>query len=172
MNIRDELLREHSKQNAEHIAKYACTSKENFNELMKCFFGSDNRLAQVAGYSVNKAVKLQPKLLQPYLKNVVQLLERKDVHGAVIRNSVNILEQVDIPEQHHGEVMNACFGFIENPATEIAVKASSLTVLFNLSKIYPDIKDELKLIIEDRWDAEKAAFKSRGKRILKSIIDQ
>jgi hypothetical protein len=169
MNIREELLNEHSKQNAERIAKDACSTKNNFDELMKCFFGNDNRLAQVAGYSVNKAVKLQPKLIYPYLKHVVQQLERKEVHGAVIRNSVNILELVDIPEAYRGEVMNACFGFIENPGTEIAVKASSLTVLFNLTKIYSEIKEELKLIIEEKWDKETAAFKSRGRKILKAF---
>ena len=172
MNIREELLREHSKENAERIAKYACSSKKNFDELMKCFFGNDHRVAQVAGYSVSKAVKLHSRLIEPYLKEVIQQLKRKDVHGAVIRNAVNILELIDTPEEYHGEVMNACFGFIQNPSTEIAVRASSLTILSNLSKIYPDIKKELKLIIEERWDTETAAFKLRGKKILKAFSSE
>jgi len=41
--------------------------------------------------------------------------------------------------------------------------------LQNLSKIYPEIKQELKTIIEDRWDHESAAFKSRAKKILKDL---
>jgi hypothetical protein len=65
--------------------------------------------------------------------------------------------------------MNACFGFIENPTIPIAIKAFSLTTLYNLCKTYPEIKPELKLIIEDRWDTETAAFKSRGKKILANL---
>jgi len=41
--------------------------------------------------------------------------------------------------------------------------------LFNLSKLYPEIKPELKLIIEELWDNETAAFKSRGKKILSKL---
>jgi hypothetical protein len=44
-----------------------------------------------------------------------------------------------------------------------------MTTLFNLSRFYPEIKNELKLIIEGRWNHETAAFKSRGKHILKAL---
>jgi hypothetical protein len=98
------------------------------------------------------------------------MLERKDVHNAVIRNSVRILEAIDIPEQFNGGVMNNYFSFIENPTTPVAIKAFSLTTLANLSKQYPEIKNELKLIIEERWNIETAAFRSRGKKILKLLI--
>jgi hypothetical protein len=47
-----------------------------------------------------------------------------------------------------------------------AVKAFSLGIRDNLSKQYPEILQELKTIIEDRWDAETAAFRSRAKKIL------
>jgi hypothetical protein len=80
-----------------------------------------------------------------------------------------VLEAIEIPEVFHGDVMNACFKFIETPSTPVAIKASSLTTLFNLSKIYPEIKQELKTIIEDRMDNETAAFKSRGRKILKAL---
>ncbi len=96
-------------------------------------------------------------------------LQRKDVHDSVTRNSIRMLKQLDTPEIFHGEVMNACFRFIKTPAGPAAIKALSLTTLFNLSKQYPDIKPELKLIIEQRWNTETAAFKSRGKKILMGI---
>ena len=161
-----------SKNNAERIAQYACSSKENFAELVDCFTSSNKRLAQVAGYSLNKAVKLKPELVKPHLKVILAQLDRNDVHGAVIRNAVNILELIDIPEKYHGAVMNKSFAFIEDPSAEIAVRASSLTVLFNLSKNYPEIRDELKLIIESKWDTETAAFKSRGRKILHAFSKQ
>jgi len=65
--------------------------------------------------------------------------------------------------------MNACFRFIETPSTPVAIKAFSLTTLFNLTKIYSEIKTELKMIIENNMDNETAAFKSRGKKILKAL---
>ncbi len=166
MNIRDEILKEHSKTQALKIAAYACLSKKNFKGLMECFMANEYRLSQRAAWSVSLAAGMNPEIIQPYLKDLVAQLQRKDVHDSVTRNSVRMLEQLDIPEIFHGEVMNACFRFIETPATPAAIKAFSLTTLFNLSKQYPDIKPELKLIIEERWNTETAAFKSRGKKIL------
>ena len=171
MNIKESLLEDQTqnKTKALLVAEYACSSPKNFKQLMQCFLANEYRLAQRAAWSVCWAAKKNPAIIQPYIKVLVTQLERKDVHAAVIRNSVRILENIEIPEPLHGEVMNACFNFIETPTTPIAIKAFSLTTLYNLSKYYPEIKQELKLIIEDRLDNETAAFKSRGRKILKYL---
>jgi hypothetical protein len=80
-----------------------------------------------------------------------------------------VLQELVIPEQFHGEVMEASFSFIQKRDTPIAIKAFALTLLFNLSKIYPDIKNELRLIIEENIDYETAAYKSRGRKILAKL---
>jgi hypothetical protein len=171
MNIQQELVKQktHTKEQALKISSYACSSPKHFKELMQCFLSNDYRLAQRAAWSVSWAAKKSPELIQPYIKDLVDQLPRKDVHNAVIRNSVRILQQVEIRGSLHGELMNSCFSFIETPSTPAAIKAFSLTTLFNLSQSYPEIKNELKLIIEERWNHETAAFKSRGKRILKQL---
>ena len=65
--------------------------------------------------------------------------------------------------------MDICFNYIAAPGEAVAIKAFSLTILQNLSKQYPDIKQELKTIIEDRWDSESAAFRSRAKKIMREL---
>ncbi|MCW3106616.1 MAG: hypothetical protein JWQ09_1122 [Segetibacter sp.] len=166
MIIREELLKEHSLQNTLKIVDFACTSTDNFSQLMQCFLCNEYRVAQRAAWAVSYVASKKSSFIQNYIKDLVDQLSRKDVHNAVIRNSVRILQQIDIPAEYHGEVMNACFTFIENHDTPIAIKAFSLTTLNNLSKIYPEITQELKLIIEERWDIETPAFKSRAKQIL------
>lgn len=171
MNIQEELLKEknHSKTQALKISNYACSSPKHFKELMQCFLSNEYRLAQRAAWSVSWAAQNKPELITPYIKDLVAQLPRKDVHDAVIRNSVRILQQIEIPESLHGELMNYCFEFIESNSVPAAIKAFSLTTLYNLSKFYPEIKNELKLIIEERWNNETAAFKSRGKKILSQL---
>ncbi|GAC1441946.1 MAG: hypothetical protein NVSMB63_09910 [Sediminibacterium sp.] len=169
MNIREEILKEHSKAHALKIANYACASKKNFKELMQCFLDKEYRLAQRAAWSVSWAARKKPDMITPFIKDLVAQLQKKGIHNAVVRNSVRILQEIAIPEPFHGEVMNACFQFIETPSTPIAIKAFSLTTLFNLSKSYPEITGELKLVIKERWDTETAAFRSRGKKILAQL---
>ena len=169
MIIREAILEEHSKANATRIANYACSSPKRFKELMDCYLEPEYRIAQRAAWSVSWAAQKNPKLVTPYIGVLVAALQRKNAHPAVIRNAVRVLEFLEIPEEDHAEVMNACFGFIENIQTPAAIKAFSLTTLFNLSKVYPDIRHELKLIIEERWDDETPAFRARGKKILRAI---
>jgi hypothetical protein len=169
MNIRAELLKEHSKEHANKISNYACMSKENFEGLIQCFLDKEYRVAQRAAWSVSIAAQKKPEIIQPYIPALVAQLQNKNAHYAVIRNSVRILQQIEIPETLHGEVMNVCFQFIETRSTPAAIKAFSLTTLFNLSKKYPEIRAELKLLIEERSDNETAAFKSRGRKILSEL---
>lgn len=169
MNIKEEILKEHSKAQALKIANHACSGKQHFKALMKCFMSEEYRLAQRAAWSVSWAARKKPEMVRPYIKDLVLVLQKKEVHKAVVRNAVRILEALDIPETFHGDVMNACFGFIETPSTPAAIKAFSLTTLANLALTYPEIKAELKLIIEERWETETPAFRSRGKKILEAI---
>jgi hypothetical protein len=171
MNIREALLQDkiYTKAQANTITNYACSSPEHFKELMKCFTDNNYRIAQRAAWSVSDGAQRNQELIQPYLKDIVVQLQRTDVHPAVVRNSVRILQSLEMPGELHGEVMNACFGFIEKPATPVAIKAFALTTLYNLSKHYPDIQHELQVIIEERMANETAAFVSRGKKILQQL---
>lgn len=166
MNLRDEILKEHSKVHALRIAEYACASPKNFKALMNCFLDADYRLAQRAAWSVSWAARKKPAMIGLHINALTTVLRRKDVHDAVLRNAVRVLQEIEIPERFQGEVMDACFGFIESPSTPVSVKAFSLTTLFNLSKLYPEIVPELKLIIEEKLPHETAAFRSRAKKIL------
>jgi hypothetical protein len=167
--FREEILKEHSRSHALKIASHACASKKNFKELMKCFLADEYRLAQRAACSVSWAAQKKPGMILPHIKDLVSVLHKKNIHDAVIRNAVRVLQEIDIPEKFHGEVMDACFQFLEKPSTPVAIKAFSLTTLFNLSKIYPEIKPELKLIIEDNLKHETPAFRARAKRILPKL---
>ena len=171
MNIREELLKYQiqSKEQALRIAEFAASSEENFTELMDCFLSSNVKLAQRAAWSVSWAAIKNPVIVRPHVGVLVNQLTKTDIHNAVIRNSIRILQDLEIPAAFHGELLSACFDFIQKRNTPIAIKAFSLNVLFNLSKTYPEIRNELRMIILQNIDYETAAFKSRAKKILAKI---
>lgn len=136
---------------------------------MQLFLSQDPVLQQRAGWPMSAVAEDQPGWVLPHLAQLVKLLERKDVHNAVLRNTVRALQYVRIPERYQGEVMNTCFEFVADPAQAAAVKAFSLTVLEHLAEDYPDIVPELTLIIEERWAQETPAFHSRARKILKKF---
>jgi hypothetical protein len=166
MNLKEALLKEHSKAQCDKIVRYIGNNKERFAELMKLFFKGEYRVTQRAAWPMSYCVRNHPTLIKPYLKKLIDNLEKPAQHDAVIRNSVRLLQDVEIPEDHHGRVMTICFNFIQSNETAVAIKAFSLTILKNLAKQYPEIIPEVKAIIEERWEHETAAFRSRAKKLL------
>jgi hypothetical protein len=171
MDLRHELLKDEmqSKRMAMRVADLACFSEDAFRELMDCFLAPDYRLSQRAAYSLGIAARERPELIAPYVNILVEQLRRTDVHDAVLRNSARILEEIDIPENFHGELLDTCFGLVQDRQIPIAVRAYSLTILYKLSKIYPEIRNELRVVIEENMPFEKPAFISRGRKILAKL---
>ncbi len=166
MKLREQILKEHSKANCVAIVKWIGNSQPRFDQLFDLFLNDEYRVTQRASWPLGNAAKQYPRLVNKHFAKLLANLEKPGLHVAVKRNSVRLLQFVEIPTRFHGQVMNLCFTYIESHEESVAVKAFALTVLHHLSKKYPEIKTEIKTIIEDRWDLETAAFRSRARKML------
>jgi hypothetical protein len=169
MDILHSLKKEHSKKQTSRIVNYIGRDKDRFAVLIGLFFRGEYRVTQRAAWPLSYCVRAHPELIGPYFKRLLDNLQRKDIHIAVIRNTVRLLQDVTIPKKYQGRVMNVCFDFVQAPETPIAVRAFALSILSRLAKDYPDIRGELKLLIEEQWEHSTPAFRSRAKKVLKEI---
>src|SRR5262249_25526700 len=67
MNIREVLQARHYSREITRVVKYVGTDPERFSELMKVFFGKDERPAQRAAWALNFCSERHPELVKPYL---------------------------------------------------------------------------------------------------------
>jgi len=169
MDLRETILQEHSKAQTNKIIKWIGSDQKRFDELFKLFLNDEYRVVQRAAWPLSYCVINHPELIQKHFTKLVKNLQKPGTGDAVKRNSVRLLQHTSIPRKLHGEIMNICFNYISDPEEKVAIKAFSLTVLQNLCHQYPEIRQELKTIIEDRCDYETVAFRSRAKKILKGI---
>ena len=169
MKLRDTILSEHSKANTNRIIKWVGASQPRFDELFYLFLHDEYRVVQRAAWPLSYLVIAHPPLIKKHFAKLVHNLKKTNVHDAVKRNTLRLLQVISIPQRFHGEIMSLCFEYIASPDEPAAIKAFSLTILQNLSRQYPEIRPELKMIIEDKWQHETAAFRSRAKKILKEL---
>ncbi|HVI43800.1 MAG TPA: hypothetical protein VM802_02990 [Chitinophaga sp.] len=170
MDIRKELLAEHSRAQALRISAWIGADATRFAKLMKLFLEDEYRVVQRSALVVSYVADSHPELMTPHLTAMVDRMNTPGLPVAVKRNVLRVLEQLSIPEELHGPVMNASFAFLEDPQQTIAVKAFAMTVLANLSKTYPEIKNEIKLILDDLLEHEPApAIRSRAKKVLAAL---
>jgi len=168
MDIKAELLAEHSKTQAQRITDYIGNSQKRFDELMRLFLEEEYRVTQRAAWVVQFAAEAHPKLLKKHLKKVVENLNNP-VNDAVKRNTLRILQFWDLPENLQGIAAEICFGFLDDPKEAVAIRVFSMTVLYNICVKEPELANELRLVIEDHLPHGTAGFKSRGKKTLKAL---
>ena len=168
MNLRQTILAEHSKANCNKITNWVGDSQKRFDQLFDLFLHSEYRVNQRAAWPLSYCVISHPSFISPHFSKLIKNLHKPGIHDSIRRNTVRLLQHIEIPRKFHGEVMDICFHYLSSPDEPVAVKCFSLTVLQNLSKQYPEIKNEIKLIIEERWEHETTAFHSRAKKFLKT----
>jgi len=166
VNLEKELQKKQSRALCNRIVQYIGEDKIRFDELIRLFFRGEYRLTQHAAWPMSYCIRNHPKLAKPYFRKFIDQLSDHLAHPAARRNIVRLLQFVEIPKKFHGEILHTCLRFISSPDEAIAVKAFSLRILENLGVLYPEILPELKTIIEDRWDLESPAFRSRARKIL------
>jgi len=168
-NLREQILKEHSKVQCTHIVNWVGTSQQRFDELFHLFLNDEYRVVQRAAWPVSYCVIAHPDFITKHSNPLIKNLQKPNLHNAVKRNSIRLLQDIAIPKKYQGQIMDICFKYVESPTEAVAVKAFSLTVLSNLAKQYPDIIPEIKLLIEDQLPGQTAAFKARAKVFFKKV---
>jgi len=169
MNLVNVILKEHSKQQTNKISHYVGADPERFTELVAVFLAGPYRVTQRASWALSYCVEHNPALIKPHLKKVLGYLQKQDEHDAVRRNILRFLQYIAIPKAMQGKTIDLCFLLLTNPKEPIAVRVFAMTVLANLAKENPDLKNEIIPIIEDQLPYGSAGFISRGKKVLKEL---
>src|SRR5262245_37174358 len=147
MNLREEILKEHSRRQALKITAWVGRDKKRFHELVDLFLHDEYRVVQRGAYPLSMIAEKQPELAEANAHLLVKRLNDKDTHVAVRRNVIRILQFIKIPKKLHAEVMNFCMQYLTDPNETVAVRCFSMTVLGRLAEQYPEIKNEVELAI-------------------------
>ena len=169
MDIRDELMRGHSRLNAERIADHVGADPGRFRELMRCVLKDSILAGQRAAYSMGIAVENHPELVVPYLKDLLVALD-KPLHEAVHRNTLRILQFCVLPQKLHGPMAEKLFAVIHEPSRPIAVRAFAITAATRVVQLYPDLEHEFRLLLEEaNRNDPGAAIRVRTREALKAL---
>lgn len=176
MNIFRQLEKEHSKENSLSIVSYIGNDSERFAELMDCFFAEtkDYRVPQRAAHTLSLTFDKQPDLILPYREKLIQNLENPKLKSSLKRNILRILQFTEVEEHWMGNLYENCFELVANPKEEIAIRAFAMVILYNISNTFPELKPELKLLIESVLEEPEISpgVRSKSNHILKKLYKE
>lgn len=169
MDLTKELLKGHSKAQTEKIAKFIGGNPSRFTNLVHVFLAGPYRVTQRAAWPLSICVERNPALVKPHLSALLKHLNKRGIHDAVKRNTVRLLQHIDIPKRSHGKIADLCFRYLTDTNENIAVRVFSMTVLDRIASENPELQRELRMIIEDHLPFASPAYLSRARKILKRL---
>lgn len=168
--IKSELLRHHSKEMRIKVVRLISGNQKNFDALMRCVTDKENPvLRQRASWPLGFCLEHHPELGAKHVDLLIKLMQDNELHQSMRRNVTRAFLHMEIPEKHHGLLIDQCFRYLEDPKELPAVKANSIGILNKLRMIYPDITQEFKQVLETLYENESPAFKARARKILSKI---
>lgn len=167
--ITEDLLFKHSKTNSVNIAKKCVINTLALAALIEIIFENKPILSQRAGWVltfINKKDKKDKNILTAYLPQLIENLNNTSIHDAVKRNTFKLFEKRNAPENYEVKLLDLAIRYLQNKNEAIAIRVFAMTVMVNSSLMYPELKNEIKAIILDQYDAESPAYVSRAKKEL------
>lgn len=169
MNLAEEILKEHSRKQKDKIVNYVGNDPKRFARLIDVFLQGPYRVTQRAAWPLSYCVENYPGLLKPHFRKILKQLGEQNIHDSVKRNTLRMLQFVRVPKVHQGVTIDLCFGFLTDAKEAIAIRVFAMTVLANITKEVPELKNELIPLIEDQIPYASAGFLSRGAKVLKQL---
>lgn len=169
MDLRVEILKEHSKRQALKIAGWVGNDETRFRELIKLFLHGEYRVTQRAAWIVGHCGLRHPALIIPWLPAMLKRMLEPDVHIAVKRNVLRIIMEMEIPRPLLGRIVSLCFAELTSPVSPIAVKVYSMYILERIARQEPGISRELRETVEEMLPFSGAAIRASSRHVLKRL---
>lgn len=169
MNLRDEILKEHSKKQVLKIAALIGNNENRFRQFLHLFLNDEYRVVQRISWVLSVIAEEQPKLVEKHMGKIIKKLGEHNIHVAVKRNVIRVLQFLKIPAKHNAEVFNHCINYISDPNETVAVRCFAMTVAAKIADKFPELKNELAETINVSFKTSTPGIKARGKQILKSL---
>ena len=169
MNLVELLKKDQSVTQRDKMVRYIGSDSERFSELVKIFLKGPYRITQRASWPLTVCAERHPSLVQPHLKKLIVNLKQPGLHDAVKRNTVRLMQFIDIPKGLQGMAADVCYELFTDRRQAIAVRVFAMTVLANIAEHIPELRNELIIRIEDELPYGSSGFVSRGRKLLRKL---
>lgn len=152
------------------IAQEMIQHRQVFNDIVRAIDKGSQREQYIASWVLSRAVEIQPAIMddithQTCLNGIV-----RNPEGGFRRNICRIW-QFALPESEDlkMQVLETALNLLSDYKQDIAVRVFSITVLENLLKYYPEIKEEIGFILEREYEQASPSFRVRADRFAKAV---
>lgn len=136
---------------------------EQLAGLLKC----EHKIAIRFLWLLSEIGMESPVTLHKALPHVLNLCDQ--INPVYKQSFANYWLIAGIPPEQENTAIDLCFQWLLSGEANITIKSRSIWVLQKLCKKYPELKNELKIVIEDLADNYSKDFEKRVRKVLKEL---
>ncbi len=97
MLLRNQILKEHTKENCNTIVQWVGNDVLRFNQLFDLFLNDEYRVTQRAAWPMSYCVIAHPEFMKSNFGKLIKNLQKRNIHDSIKRNTVRLLQSIEIP---------------------------------------------------------------------------
>jgi hypothetical protein len=142
-------------------------NQELFDETMELMYLDKYPVSMRAAWIAYLVSNKFPQLVKPHLNRLMYTLKITKVDG-VKRSILKMFIETPykLSDEVYGELADIAFTFVQDQKQAIAVRAFSIDILLKVSKIYPEITNEIAAILEGILPDCSRGLKNKCQKIL------
>lgn len=170
MNIRQQLLKNHSRQNADFVEAYVVDTPGAIIQLMACFFSDEVKVAQRSAQVVGNLGRHHPAMLKPWWAEMVASGNRP-VHQAIRRNVARYFSELElaIPKKLESSIVDSFTDWSCDSSSPVAVSVFAMQFVADRCNGYPIHAKRVRTAIESQLASASPGFCNRGRKIIKQL---
>ncbi|MBC8756825.1 adenylosuccinate lyase [Kordia sp. YSTF-M3] len=171
----------HSREKRKYYADIVLNNLSLLPTLLKVVFTIDDKISARAAWLFEFVARENLDAILPYLDTYLEKMHTVHLDPAV-RPMAKVAEylieayyhkepnqtQEKLTKKQREKITEACFDWMISDQ-KVAVKAYSMRSLYLLGKEFDWIHEELLIILERDYTSQSAAFKARGRELIKRI---
>ena len=170
MDVINHLQNEYHRQGIVLLAKKACADPHIFNALFHVYMQGDEALKPRAAWALGHAAEIRPLAFKKAHAGIIKQLQSHGLHQSIYRCAFKCLEEIDIAEKHIAIIFNLACKYLTSEIYETAVRAFAITVAAKCALPYPELRNELILMLRViKQQSVSAAINVRVRKALKVL---
>lgn len=137
--------------------------QQSFNELFKSVLNSDRVVAVRSIDAIEKASRLHPEFLQEHKSELLPLLNQFN-HKEFKWHLPQLISRLSLSTEELGPVWETLTRWTLDSGESRIVRVNSIQGLFDLLKLFPDLKEDFNLTVSELQQTEIPSIKARLKQ--------
>ncbi len=164
--IRELVLQIRYARQKESFASYFMKNPGQVDPLVNLIFGLEPYpLKEYASWILVHLAKSGKIPLEKYYPELVDVIFKTN-DQSVLRNVVNCIFLLEHSACRESELIDLLISFIQNPKNKVALQVYSIYTLLRFVQLYPELKEEIRQIIEINAEGKSVAYQIAVRKFL------